>query len=133
MPMRTSTHLIGLGLTLVALLAGSPSAQARSFTVVSCTAGQTNPGPWASESTPWARATARGGQPEGLFIWADIANGPRLPYASSTRWKLSMPGALRIRQISANVRVVQGAGWYPGVTPNDTGAWISGGPACAYT
>ena len=93
--MRTSTHLIGLALTLVVVLGASASAQARTFNVVSCTASQPDPGPWAPDSTPWSRASAWCARTEGMFIWGDIANGPRLPYGSITRWKLTMPGALR--------------------------------------
>jgi hypothetical protein len=131
--MRPRFHLIGLIAALIAAHATAGPATAKTFTVTSCTASQVLARPWAPETTAWMRATEFCDRADGMLIRADISNGPRVPGGSAARWKLSVPGALRIRQINALVRVAQGSGWSAGIAANDTGTWLYGGPGCAYT
>ena len=43
--------------------------------------------PGCGDSTPWMHATDCCDRGEGMLVWADIANGPRLPAGSCARWQ----------------------------------------------
>jgi hypothetical protein len=111
-------------------LAVTPAADANTFTMVSCTAGQLESYPWDSSGTPWMRATPGCARGDGLVLWADIANGPNLPYASHAKWVLSVPAPLKIRRIRGEIRLNQGAGWAAGLFDESNGNWLYGGPPC---